>query len=185
MVIQRYTYKYRFTESIPMKQTVSKQEEKKENRKDRREGKGRVLALSRHVYQLQGKDVFYVESESCDNRYYFVRFNSCFAGEFCSCKDFDSNRTERCKHLYGVEYAIRFNTIKAVDKLPEEVRKGKNNKEEEDKKKNTITATATETNYENESIGSLNDLEQAMIEEEQAREYRTKRLSYESDYYSF
>ena len=100
-----------------MKQTVSKQIVEK---KDRRNGKGRVLALSRNVYRLMSKSTFYVESESTDNRYYFVRYNpSVF--EWCSCKDFESNRAERCKHLYGVEYAIRFATVKEVDKLPEEV----------------------------------------------------------------
>lgn len=110
-----------------MKQTVSKQlttKEEQQKKKDRREGRGVVLALSRHVYNLQNKNsTFYVESESCDSRYYFVRYNpSVF--EWCSCKDFESNRTERCKHLYGVEYGIRFNTILEVDKLPEEVHSG-------------------------------------------------------------
>ncbi|MGB9168902.1 MAG: hypothetical protein WCB31_08245 [Nitrososphaeraceae archaeon] len=32
-----------------------------------------------------------------------------------------SNRSEKCKHLYAVEYAIRMGTMKEVDKLPEEV----------------------------------------------------------------
>jgi hypothetical protein len=93
-------------------------------KKDRRAGRGLVIALSRHVYRLQGKDTFYVESESCDSRYYFVRFNSSFAGGFCGCKDFESNRTERCKHQYAVEYGIRFNTIQVVEHFPQEARKG-------------------------------------------------------------
>jgi hypothetical protein len=42
-----------------MKQTVSKQLVEK-NKKDRREGKGRVLALSRIVYRLQNKYTYYV-----------------------------------------------------------------------------------------------------------------------------
>src|SRR5574339_435925 len=87
---------------IPMKQIVSKQVIKKENKKDRRDGKGRVIALSRRVYRLRGKDTFYVESESCDSRYYFVRFNSSFAGGFCSCKDYESNRSEFCKHQHAI-----------------------------------------------------------------------------------
>jgi len=104
-----------------MKQTeVSKIVKQQEPKKNRREGRGRVLALSRQIYRLLNKNTFYVESESSDNRYYFVRYNpSVF--EWCSCKDFESNRAERCKHLYGVEYAIRFATVKEVDKLPEEV----------------------------------------------------------------
>ena len=107
-----------------MKQTVSKQITTKDDRKDRRTGKGRVIALSRRVYQLSNRNTFYVESETTDNRYYFVRFNPSVL-EWCSCKDFESNRTEKCKHLYGVEYAIRFNTVTEVDKLPEEVRSKK------------------------------------------------------------
>ncbi len=65
-----------------MKQTISKQlaKEEKNNKKDRREGNGRVLALSRYVYRLQAKDTYYVESETADSRYYFVRFNYSFTG---------------------------------------------------------------------------------------------------------
>ncbi|MGB9168597.1 MAG: hypothetical protein WCB31_06700 [Nitrososphaeraceae archaeon] len=36
--------------------------------------------------------------------------------------DYGSNRVDRCKHIYSVEYAIRFNTLKEVVHLPEEVR---------------------------------------------------------------
>ena len=36
--------------------------------------------------------------------------------------DYGSNRAGRCKHIYTVEYAIRFNTLKEVEHLPEEVR---------------------------------------------------------------
>jgi predicted nucleic acid-binding Zn finger protein len=157
-----------------MKQEVSKVE----NKKNRREGRGRVIALSHRMYRLQNKDTFYVESESSDGRYYFVRFNSSFAGGFCSCKDYESNRSDRCKHQYAVEYGIRFNTITEVDRLPEEVR---------GKSRGSVLAssqTATsETNYENESIRTLNDIEKAEIE---AEEYRNQRLiTYEEDDYSF
>jgi len=117
------------------KQTIVKKVEKNKNR---REGRGRVLALSRHVYRLQNnkKDTYHVESESCDSRYYFVRYNpSVF--EWCSCKDFESNRTERCKHIFAVEFAIRFATVKEVEHFPEE------------------------------SIRTLNDLEKAEIEHEE------------------
>ena len=44
-------------------------------KKCKREGKGRVLAISRRIYRLQKTDVFYVESESSDNTYYFVKYN--------------------------------------------------------------------------------------------------------------
>ena len=100
-----------------MKQTISKIETKE--KKNRREGRGRVISLSRHVYRLQGKDTYYVESESCDSRYYFVRYEpSSF--EWCSCFD-NSTRGEKCKHIWAIEYAIRFNTIKEVPKLPKDV----------------------------------------------------------------
>lgn len=35
--------------------------------------------------------------------------------------DYGSHRADRCKHIYAVEYAIRFNTLKEVEHLPEEV----------------------------------------------------------------
>lgn len=148
-----------------MKQTeVSKLEKKK----DRRPGQGRVISLSRKIYQVSNKFTFYVESETTDNRMYFVRYNpSVF--EWCSCKDFESNRTEKCKHLYAVEYAIRFNTVLEVDKLPEEVK--------------IKRETAVADKYKNESIRTLNEMEKAEIE---AEEYRTQRvLTYQEDDYSF
>ena len=40
----------------------------------KRMGKGRVIARSRRIYRLLQTDVFYVESESTDNIYYFVKF---------------------------------------------------------------------------------------------------------------
>src|SRR5215208_4321400 len=40
----------------------------------KRECKGRSLALTRNVYRLVNTDVFYVESESSNNTYYFVKF---------------------------------------------------------------------------------------------------------------
>jgi predicted nucleic acid-binding Zn finger protein len=133
-----------------MKQTeVSRQ--LVEKRKDRRSGKARVLALSRNMYQLRGMDTFYEESESFDNRYYFVRFNSSFSGAFCSCKDYESKCSEKCKHQYAVEYEIRFNTIKEVEHLPEEVRNTKRD------------SAVVAHKYENEHIRTLNDIEKAKI----------------------
>lgn len=93
-------------------------------KKDRREGKGRVIALSRRVYRIENTDVFYVESESSDEMYYYVMFNTHKAFEWCSCKDHERNgyRT-KCKHLYAVEYAIRWRTVTDTDKLPTGVKK--------------------------------------------------------------
>ena len=85
--------------------------------KDRRESKGRVIALSRTVYHITGKNVYYVESESQDGIYYYIMWNPDDEIEWCSCCDF-SMRGRRCKHIYGLEYSIRGNTIKETDKLP-------------------------------------------------------------------
>lgn len=92
--------------------------------KDRRDGKGRVIALSRRVYRIENTDVFYVESESNDDMYYYVMFNTDKKFEWCSCKDFEKNRYQiKCKHLAGVEYAIRWATVTDTDKLPLGVKK--------------------------------------------------------------
>jgi predicted nucleic acid-binding Zn finger protein len=116
-----------------MKQIVSKQLTK-ENKKDRKEGKGHVLAISRKIYKLSGKFTYYVESETCDDRYYFVRFNpSVF--EWCSCKDFENIKTKRCKHLYGIQFAIRFNTVLEVEHFPEEVRRTTNQQQRQEETK--------------------------------------------------
>ena len=75
-------------------------------------------ALSTRVYRLQNSDTFYVESETSDNIYHFVRYNPSVFEWWCSCKDFESNRSKICKHLYACEYSIRFGTLKDIDKLP-------------------------------------------------------------------
>ena len=72
-------------------------EHKNEMKKDRRSGKGRCIALSRRIYRLMQTDVFYVESESTDNVYYFVKFKPDVI-EWCSCCD-NSMRGMKCKHL--------------------------------------------------------------------------------------
>jgi hypothetical protein len=84
-----------------------KVEHENTTKKCRREGKGRVLAISRRIYRLLQTDVYYVESESTDNVYYFIKFKSDIV-EFCSCKDYESNRAQKCKHIFGVEFVIGF-----------------------------------------------------------------------------
>ena len=94
-------------------------EEQKE--KDRRPGKGRCIALSRNVFRILNSDVYYVESENSDNIYYYCKYN--FSGfEFCACPD-NSTRHVKCKHLYAIEFAIRFGTLKDIDKLPAEAKR--------------------------------------------------------------
>ena len=85
-------------------------------KKCRCEGKGRVLAISRRIYRLQKTDVFYVESESSDNTYYFVKYQSSVL-YWCSCRD-NSTRGMKCKHIWSIEFAIRFGTLRDTDKLP-------------------------------------------------------------------
>ena len=84
-------------------------------KKDRREGKGLVLALSRRIYRLIQTNVFYVESESTNNIYYFVKFKPDVIGSwYCSCPD-NSTRHKKCKHLHPIEFAIRMGTLKDTD----------------------------------------------------------------------
>ena len=78
-----------------------KQELEYENK---REGHGLNIALTRKVLRLENSDTFYVESESTDNLYYFVRYEPFF--EWCSCLD-NSTRPLKCKHLFAIEYAIK------------------------------------------------------------------------------
>ena len=89
----------------------------------KRMGKGRSIAQSRKVYRLQNTDVFYVESESSDNSYYFVKFKPDVV-EWCSCID-NSTRGIRCKHIWSIEFAIRFGTLKDIDRLPTEAKVSK------------------------------------------------------------
>ena len=104
-----------------MEQTT-KQLVEQSNKKDRRSGKGRVIALSRRVYRLQNTDVFYVESESNDNTYYYVKYNPDVI-EFCSCLDNSTRPGLKCKHQFAIEFAIRMGTVKDTDKLPAEAKR--------------------------------------------------------------
>ena len=98
-----------------------------DNKKDRREGKGRVIALSRNIYRIVNTDVFYVESETTDGMYYYVMFDTAKNFEWCSCKDFE-RRNNKCKHIFAVEFAIRDGTVKDTNKLPSEAKKDNSSK---------------------------------------------------------
>ena len=100
--------------------TTSKQIVEEEQRY-KRSGKGRCIALSRRIYRLQNTDVFYVESESSDNIYYFVKYQPSVL-EWCSCRD-NSTRGMKCKHLHAIEFAIRMGTLKDTDKLSAHARR--------------------------------------------------------------
>ena len=90
-----------------------------EKEKDKREGKGHVLAISRRLYRLQNSDVYYVESESRDNNYYFVKFkpDGFESSWWCSCKD-NSTSHLKCKHIFAIEFSIKWGTLKDIDTIP-------------------------------------------------------------------
>jgi predicted nucleic acid-binding Zn finger protein len=92
-----------------------------EEQRYKRMGKGRVIAQSLKVYRFVNIDVFYVESESSDNVYYFVKYKPDVL-EYCSCPD-NSMRGMKCKHLHSIEFAIRMKTPKDTDKLPADTKR--------------------------------------------------------------
>jgi predicted nucleic acid-binding Zn finger protein len=107
-----------------MRQLETSKQIVKTEQKYKRECKGRALALTRSVYRLVNSDVFYVQSESSNEIYYFVKFKP-DVSEFCSCLDSSTRRNVRCKHSFGVEYAIRLGTLKDIDRLPTEAKVSK------------------------------------------------------------
>jgi len=86
--------------------------------KNRREGKGRALALSREIYQVSD-NIFYVESET-QSIFYTVKYqsNPSFTLEWCTCLDYCSNRSSRCKHIFAVQYALENRLVKKESKNP-------------------------------------------------------------------
>jgi len=101
-------------QSIVTKQTKLVNEESK----ILRECRGRRLALLGRVFRRCFDDTpSYVESETNSDKFYYVKFVFESSGNFwCSCPDYASNRSEKCKHLYAVEYAIRLNLVQQIDK---------------------------------------------------------------------
>ena len=120
----RYKYCVIHNNCNKMKQelTTSKQIVEAEQR-FKRMGKGRVIAQSRRIYRLLQTDVFYVESESTDNIYYFVKFKPDVV-EWCSCPD-NSMRGQKCKHIWSIEFAIRMETLRDIPRLPTEAKVSK------------------------------------------------------------
>jgi predicted nucleic acid-binding Zn finger protein len=114
-----------YTVMLKQELTTSKQIVEEEQ-KYKRECKGRALALTRNVYRLVNTDVFYVESESSNNTYYFVKFKPDVI-EWCTCPD-NSMRTGgqmRCKHLHAIGFAIRLGTLRDTERLPTEAKVSK------------------------------------------------------------
>jgi hypothetical protein len=73
------------------------------------------MVLSRRIYRLQNTDAYYVESETRDDQYYFWKFKPEIL-ESCSCKDNSTRRHLKCKHLFAIEFAIKWGTFKDIDK---------------------------------------------------------------------
>jgi hypothetical protein len=69
-----------------MRQLETSKSVVEEEQKYKRECKGRALAISRRNYRLHNSDVYYVESESSNNTYYFVKFKPDVL-YWCSCPD--------------------------------------------------------------------------------------------------
>jgi hypothetical protein len=92
-----------------------------EEQEQKRESKGRALAISRDIFRIEKTDSFYCQSENKNNVYYFIRYSPDVL-VWCSCL-YNSMRQMKCKHLFGVEYAIRLATVKDVDKLPDQVKR--------------------------------------------------------------
>jgi len=51
-----------------------------------------------------------------------VKFKPDVDVEYCSCPD-NSMRGQKCKHIWSIEFATRFDTLKDIDKLPEKGQK--------------------------------------------------------------
>lgn len=104
-----------------MKQTIVSKKFVNEERMILRECHGRRLAISLRVFAQTESDRrrFFVQSEMILGKYYYVKivFESSETGNFwCSCPDYTSNRTNKCKHIFAVQYAIRLGLVQTVDK---------------------------------------------------------------------
>jgi len=160
-----------------MEKLISKQKFVNEGKKILRECRGRRLALLGSVNSLQNSNTgYYVASESSKDRYYFVEYKT--DSNFCTCWDYASNRSDKCKHLYAVQYAIHLGLVQEIDhKLPIS-QKTEKFSVFSDKPKSTIAEQ-----YKNLSIATLNEMEKAEIE---AEAYRTKRgHKWEDDTYDY
>lgn len=156
-----------------MESIISKQKLVNEEARILRQCKGRSLSIQRRVFCMSqepnNRTHFYVGSESVTDRYYFVELKSIGDSSFCTCWDYASNRSEKCKHIYAVQYAIHLGLVQTVDhKLPISQK----------------PVTTIPEHYKNLSIATLNELEKAEIEETEV--YRNKRQqSWTEDEYSF
>ena len=124
-----------------------------------RECRGRRLALLGSVFITNDSKVhFYVASESNKDIFYFVEYKQ--NANYCTCWDYYSNRSENCKHILAVGYALRLNLVQKIDhKLPI-CQKVTENFSGASKPKSVAEQ------YKDLSISTLNELEKADIEAE-------------------
>jgi hypothetical protein len=101
-------------------QEQQEQQGQKQEYENKREGHGLNIALTRSVYRLTNSDTFYCESEKVKDLYYFVRYEPYF--QWCSCLD-NSTRHVKCKHIFGLEFAIMKGTLKDIKHLPKEAKR--------------------------------------------------------------
>ena len=84
----------------------------KEKEKNRRFGRGVVIALSRRIIKLHGL-LYHVESETVANKFYSVIFKD-DAPSSCNCTDYENHKDNKlfvCKHMYALMAALTSNTI--------------------------------------------------------------------------
>jgi predicted nucleic acid-binding Zn finger protein len=97
-----------------MEQTIVSKKFVNEESRILRECRGRRLSISHRVLMMRNsKSHFYVKSESKDI-FYFVEYKT--DSQFCTCWDYASNRSDKCKHIFAVEYALRLNLVQQIDK---------------------------------------------------------------------
>jgi len=104
---------------------TSKEIVEEAEQKSKRECKGRILALTRNIYRLHNSDIYYVQSESSNDIYYFVKFKPDVV-EYCSCLDNSLRGGQmKCKHLHAIEFAIKMGTLRDTERLPPEAKVSK------------------------------------------------------------
>jgi len=164
-----------------MKQLVSKQTRfVNEEKKVLRECRGRRCALLGKVLRLENSEhTFYVKSESKDI-FYFVEYKT--DSQFCTCWDYASNRSDKCKHIFAIEYALRLNLVQQIDhKLPISQKTSDGIPSE-----SLIKPKSIADQYKNLSIATLNEIEKAEIEAEKYNSSKTQRVQrWEDDTYDF
>lgn len=86
---------------------------------DPRQERGKLIAVEKTIYKISGKDIFFVESQSSDSRFYYIGYKA-NEYEWCSCLD-NSLRGFKCKHIFAVEESIKQGTVIEKEEFPSTV----------------------------------------------------------------